>query len=102
MIFVYKSVSEYLTSSGNPVNSSTSGSLNKSPGFSSSVPVMLVSLLHHLSRYETEQAKETARLQRELRDTKDALEVLKKAISILGKWQKQCIRQPKNLYGSVK
>ena len=28
--------------------------------------------------------KEIARLQRELRDTKDALEVLKKAIGILG------------------
>lgn len=31
------------------------------------------------------EAKEIARLQRELRDTKDALEVLKKAIGILGK-----------------
>ena len=30
------------------------------------------------------EAKEIARLQRELRDTKDALEVLKKAIGILG------------------
>lgn len=29
--------------------------------------------------------KENQRLQRELRDTKDALEILKKAISILGK-----------------
>lgn len=29
-------------------------------------------------------AKENARLKRELRDTKDALEILKKAISILG------------------
>ena len=32
-----------------------------------------------------DEAKEIARLQRELRDTKDALEVLKKAIGILGK-----------------
>ena len=35
--------------------------------------------------YESDDAKEIARLQRELRDTKDALEVLKKAIGILGK-----------------
>ena len=34
--------------------------------------------------YASEEAKEMARLQRELRDTKDALEVLKKAIGILG------------------
>ncbi len=33
--------------------------------------------------YASEEAKEIARLQRELRDTKDALEVLKKAIGIL-------------------
>ena len=32
----------------------------------------------------TDQEKEIMRLKRELRDTKDALEVLKKAISILG------------------
>ena len=35
--------------------------------------------------YASDEAKEIARLQRELRDTKDALEVLKKAIVILGK-----------------
>ena len=35
--------------------------------------------------YSSDEAKEIARLQRELRDTKDALEVLKKAIGILGK-----------------
>lgn len=35
--------------------------------------------------YSSDEAKEIARLQRELRDTKDALDVLKKAISILGK-----------------
>lgn len=35
--------------------------------------------------YASDEAKEFARLQRELRDTKDALEVLKKAIGILGK-----------------
>lgn len=35
--------------------------------------------------YASDEAKEIARLQRELRDTKDALEILKKAISILGK-----------------
>ncbi len=34
--------------------------------------------------YTSDEAKEIARLQRELRDTKDALEVLKKAIGILG------------------
>ena len=33
--------------------------------------------------FASEEAKEIARLQRELRDTKDALEVLKKAIGIL-------------------
>ena len=38
--------------------------------------------------YASEEAKEIARLQHELRDTKDALEVLKKAIGILGNWQK--------------
>lgn len=35
--------------------------------------------------YASDEAKEIARLQRELRDTKDALEILKKAIRILGK-----------------
>lgn len=35
--------------------------------------------------YESDEAKENARLRRELRDTQDALEILKKAISILGK-----------------
>ena len=35
--------------------------------------------------YSSDEAKEIAHLQRELRDTKDALEILKKAISILGK-----------------
>lgn len=35
--------------------------------------------------YASDDRKEIARLKRELRDTKDALEVLKKAISILGK-----------------
>ena len=35
--------------------------------------------------YSSDEAKEIARLQRELRDTKDALEILKKAISIQGK-----------------
>jgi len=34
--------------------------------------------------YASDEAKEIARLKRELRDTKDALDVLKKAISILG------------------
>ena len=38
--------------------------------------------------YSSDEAKEIARLQRELRDTKDALEILKKAISILGKCQR--------------
>ena len=35
--------------------------------------------------YASEEAKEIARLKRELRDAQDALEVLKKAINILGK-----------------
>lgn len=35
--------------------------------------------------YESDEAKEIARLKRELRDTQDALDVLKKAIGILGK-----------------
>lgn len=34
--------------------------------------------------YESDEAKENARLRKELKDTKDALEILKKAISILG------------------
>lgn len=34
--------------------------------------------------YESDEAKENARLKEELRNTKDALEILKKAISILG------------------
>jgi transposase len=34
--------------------------------------------------FSSEEAKEIARLKRELRDTQDALDVLKKAISILG------------------
>ena len=35
--------------------------------------------------FESDEAKEIARLKKELRDTQDALEILKKAISILGK-----------------
>ena len=35
--------------------------------------------------YESDEAKEIARLKRELRDAQNALDVLKKAISILGK-----------------
>lgn len=35
--------------------------------------------------FESDEAKEVARLRRELRDTQDALDILKKAISILGK-----------------
>ena len=35
--------------------------------------------------YASEEAKEIARLKRELRDAQDALDVLKKAIAILGK-----------------
>ena len=34
--------------------------------------------------HESDEAKENARLLKELRDTQDALEILKKAISILG------------------
>ena len=34
--------------------------------------------------YQSNEAREIARLKREIRDTKDALEILKKAISILG------------------
>lgn len=35
--------------------------------------------------YESDEAKEIARLKRELRDAQDALDVLKEAIGILGK-----------------
>lgn len=35
--------------------------------------------------FASDEAKEIAQLKKELRDTKDALEILKKAISILGK-----------------
>ena len=35
--------------------------------------------------YASDEAKENAMLKKELRDTKDALEILKKAIGILGK-----------------
>ncbi len=35
--------------------------------------------------YESDEAKEIAHLKKELRDYKDAVEVLKKAIGILGK-----------------
>ena len=41
--------------------------------------------------YASDEAKEIARLKRELRDAQDALEVLKKAINILGKGQKPFI-----------
>ncbi len=34
--------------------------------------------------FQSDEAKEIARLKKELRDTKDALDILKKAISILG------------------
>lgn len=35
--------------------------------------------------FESDEAKENARLRKELRDTQEALEILKKAISIVGK-----------------
>ena len=35
--------------------------------------------------YASDEAKEIARLKRELRDAQDALDILKKAINILGK-----------------
>ena len=35
--------------------------------------------------YSSDEAKEIARLEKELRDTQDALEIFKKAISIVGK-----------------
>jgi transposase len=35
--------------------------------------------------FESDEAKEIARLRKKLRDTQDALDILKKAISILGK-----------------
>lgn len=40
---------------------------------------------HGSGNYSSDEAKENARLRRQLRDAEDALEVLKKAISILGK-----------------
>ena len=42
-------------------------------------------------KYESDEAKENARLRKELRDTQDALEILKKAIGILGNKQKLSI-----------
>lgn len=42
-------------------------------------------LVRGSGNYQSDDAKEIARLKRELRDAKDALDVLKKAISILGK-----------------
>lgn len=39
--------------------------------------------------FSSDEAKEIARLRKELKDTQDALEVLKKAIGILGKSTKQ-------------
>ena len=53
-------------------------------GTTSSVMLSAPVSYTHLN-YASDEAKEIARLQRELRDTKDALEVLKKAIGILGK-----------------
>ena len=41
--------------------------------------------IYILVHYESDEAKEIARLKKELRDTQDALEILKKAIGILGK-----------------
>ena len=41
--------------------------------------------------YSSDEAKEIARLKRELRDAQDALDVLKKAINILGKCRKPFI-----------
>ena len=38
-----------------------------------------------LGNYSSDEAKENAKLRKELKDTKDALEILKEAISILGK-----------------
>ncbi len=40
---------------------------------------------HGSGNYASDEQREIARLKRELRDTQDALDVLKKAISILGK-----------------
>ena len=41
--------------------------------------------LEDLVIFSSDEAKEIARLRKELKDTQDALEVLKKAIGILGK-----------------
>ena len=41
--------------------------------------------VHGSGNYQSDDAKEIARLKRELRDAQDALDVLKKARSILGK-----------------
>ncbi|MHC6181024.1 transposase [Clostridium sp. JNZ X4-2] len=41
--------------------------------------------VHGSGNYSSDEQKEIAGLKRELRDTKDALDVLKKAIGILGK-----------------
>ena len=42
-------------------------------------------LTRERGNYESDEAKENSILRKELRDTKDALEILKKAIGILGK-----------------
>lgn len=41
-------------------------------------------LVRGSGNYSSDEAKEIAKLKKELRDTQDALEILKKAISILG------------------
>ena len=53
--------------------------------FSKQLSVVWDSEINRFVESKSDEAKEIARLQRELRDTKDALEILKKAISILGK-----------------
>lgn len=49
---------------------------------------------------ESDEAKEIARLCKELRDTQDALNILKKAIGILVKWQRLCSWKLPNMRNS--
>ena len=64
--------------------------INKRNGIIAAIAVVLVIAAIIFSTTFTQamtldEAKEIARLKRELRDAQDALEVLKKAINILGK-----------------
>lgn len=54
-------------------------------------------LEHKERNYASDEAKEIARLKKELRDTQDALEILKKAIGILGNGHRLVSLKPLNV-----